>query len=129
MTDLSQMEQTNLSDDGVWMEVEDPSGNPLGIHLLLAGSDSKYYQQELRKQQNKALKKRRPGQMKAEEVENNNVELLAGCTLNWQGVDYQGQELECNRDNVRWLYKNQPLAFIKDQADEFIGERSNFLRS
>ena len=124
MTDLSQYEQRNLADEGVWMEVEDPSGNPLGIHILLAGNDSQAYQKELRKHQDKMLKKNKM-KISAEEAENQNLNLLSACTLNWQGVEYQGVELECNRENIRWLYKNFP--FIREQADDFIGDRANFL--
>lgn len=128
MADLSQMEQSNKADEGVWKEIEDASGTPLDIHLLLAGADSEAYQKELRRQQDKLLKK---GRMKlsAEEAENNSVELLAACTLDWRNVEYNGDALECNRKNARWLYKNPRLSFIRDQVDEFIGDRANFLES
>ena len=125
MTDFSKYEeQQKQAEEGVWMEVEDPNGNPLGVHLKLAGTDSEAYQKQLRKQQDKMLK-RGNFKISAEEAENNSLNLLVACTLAWEGVEYSGEELECNKDNARWLYKT--FGFIRDQVDEFIGDRANFL--
>lgn len=119
--DLSSLEQEKL--DANWMEVESPTGEPLGIHLYLASQDSEEYQKQLRRQQDKHLKKKKM-KMSAEEAENDNRELLVSCVLKWQGVIYNGEELECNVENARWLLKSFP--FIEEQVNEFIGDRANF---
>lgn len=125
MTDFSQLEKKQeQANDGVWMEVEDPRGAPMGVHLLLAGIDSDHYNKQLRKHQDKMLNKKNQ-KMSADEAENFSIELLTACTLNWEGVEYDGVALECNKDNVRWLYRS--FGFIRDQVDDFIGDRSNFL--
>jgi hypothetical protein len=40
-------------------------------------------------------------------------------------VQYNGEELACDIENKRWLYKT--YRWIFDQVDEFIGDRGNFL--
>jgi len=119
-------ESQNLAEEGQWMEVETPGGEGTDIHLKLAGSDSSYYQKQIQTQQRKMLKKKKFNKT-PEEIENDNIELLAACTLDWQNVAYKEESLDCTKYNVRWLYKAFQL--IREQIDEFIGDRSNFLPS
>ena len=127
MTDLSVFEESqNLAEQGQWMEVETPSGEGTDIHLKLAGADSSYHQKQVQNQQRKMLKKKKFNKT-PEEIENDNIELLTACTLDWQNVLYKEETLECTKQNVRWLYKTFPS--IREQVDEFIGDRSNFLHS
>ena len=125
--DLSVFEQSqDLAEEGQWMEIETADGEGTDMWLLLAGSDSSYHKKEINKQRDKMLKKKKM-QRSSSEIENDNINLLAASTLDWKNVQYNGEELECNRENVRWLYKNFPA--VQEQVDEFIGDRSNFLPS
>lgn len=108
-----------------WVEIEHPStAEPVGIQIKVAGSDSEIYKKQMRKQQDKRLK-RGFRKVNSEQLETEGRELLVACTLDWKGVVYNGEELECNAENVRWLYKT--YSWIKDQVDNAIGDVSNFL--
>lgn len=123
--DLSTLNTAENAEEGAWLELEHPSsGEPLGIHIKLVGVDSKTYNKQLRKQQDKRLKKQFKN-ISAQELENESIELLVACTLDWEGVIFEENALECNKENVRWLYKN--FKWIREACDDFIGERAHFL--
>jgi len=125
--DLTQFDVVSPANEGVWMNLEHPvTGEPLDVRIKLAGIDSDYYKKELRKQQNKKFKKGFR-KLSAEELEADTIELLVACTLDWEGVELEGQALECNPENVRKIYKRFP--WIKEQVDNFINDRANFLKN
>jgi uncharacterized protein YbcI len=123
--DLAALDTGKSAEEGVWMELEHPATNePLGMKLKVLGVDSEQYQKALRKQQDRRLK-RGMRKVKSAELENEGIELLAQCVTEWEGFTYNKKELECNLENVRWFLKTYKWA--KDQIDDFIGDRSNFL--
>ena len=125
--DLAKLDILSPANEGVWMELEHPvTGEPLGIKIKVAGVDSDYYRKEMRRQQNKRLKKG-IRTISAEELENEVIELLVACTLDWEGIEYEGKVLECNKENARMIYKKFP--WIREQVDNFINDRANFLKS
>ena len=125
--DLTQFDVVSPANEGVWMNLEHPvTGEPLDVRIKLAGIDSDYYKKELRKQQNKKFKKGFR-KLSAEELEADTIELLVACTLDWEGVELEGQALECNPENVRKIYKRFP--WIREQVDNFINDRANFLKN
>ncbi|NCD13584.1 MAG: hypothetical protein EOL93_13665 [Epsilonproteobacteria bacterium] len=126
MAGLDRFEEIqNTSDAGVWMEIEDPTnGEPLGMHLKLMGEDSEIYQKHLRKHRDKHLKKRTKN-LKWDSFEAERTELLVACTVEWKNITYKGEQVEFTKENVRWLYST--YRGIRDQVDEFIADRANFL--
>jgi len=128
MTDLAKLDTNKASEEGVWCEIENPAnGESTGIKVKVLGMDSKAYQDQTRKIQDKNLKKGFRGMknLKTETLDNNKIELICVCTTEWENVEYNGETLECNMENKRWLYKT--FRWIFDQVDEFIGDRGNFL--
>lgn len=125
------------SDEGAWMHVMDPvkdtplynvSGQP--VRMKLVGTDSPLYRKKQREIMNRRLMKKKIINATAEQFEENQVELVMACTVGWEGFILNGQELQFNDSNMREVYINRPaLRFIVEQADRFIGDRSNFLPS
>jgi hypothetical protein len=62
-----------------------------------------------------------------EEIEANGLELLAKCTKSWIGVVIDSKEIEFSYDNVLMIYERFP--WIKEQVDQAIGDRANFIKS
>lgn len=123
--DLSQFDTKKTSEEGVWVEIESPTdGEPLGTHFKILGSDSEVYNKQLRKNKDKMMKQGMKN-IKSENLEVEEIELLVACTVDWDNIVDNGEKLECTKENVRYVYKTYP--WIKDQVDEFIGDRSNFL--
>jgi hypothetical protein len=133
--DLTKLEIASASDEGTRMEIYHPvteqSFEP-PIYIWVAGIDSKVWRKASMALQNKRLKKMvQKGRVKltstAEEIENDNVELLASCTLKWENIEWEGKKLDCNFDNAKMVYLK--IAWIREAVDAFIGDRSNFLTS
>jgi HD superfamily phosphohydrolase len=128
MVDLSSLDTNKASEEGVWCDIENPANGELtGIRIKVLGMDSKVYIDHVRRIQDKNLKKGFRGikSMKTETLDNNKIETICVCTVDWENVEYNGQQLSCDAENKRWLYKT--FRWIFDQVDEFIGDRAHFL--
>lgn len=127
--DLSKLDTSEAAETGAILEVLHPVENtPLGIKITLAGADSDIFRQFTNKTGNKRMQRMKPNQFRppsAEEQEEAGLGLLAACTLAWEGVVVDGQEMPCSKDNAKALYRRFP--WIREQVDTFIGDRGNFL--
>lgn len=135
LLDLSSFNVRDSADSGREMHLSGPNGERLQtkegdpITITLLGADSKPFQRLQHKQTTNRLNKRvsRGGRIKitGEELEEDAMDILVACTKSWKNIVYEGQELECNAINIRMLYERLP--WIREQVDEFINDRSNFL--
>ena len=128
--DLTNLDTSETAETGAVLEVLHPTENtPLGIKITLAGADSDLYRKTVNKNINKRVQRIKPGQsmpFTAEEQEESGLNLLATCTLAWEGVVVDGAEIPCNKENAKELYRRFP--WIREQVDVFVGDRANFLR-
>ncbi len=98
------------------------------VTLTLRGVDAPEFQNE-----RKSIMQRRlnasvgKGKVKvsADEIENDALDLLIKCTVEWDGIIYQEKSLQCNPANVRMIYTQLP--WLREQADAFTEDRANFL--
>jgi hypothetical protein len=63
----------------------------------------------------------------AEEIEADNIEILAKCTLKWENVEWGGKPLVCNYDNVKMVFTKLP--WLREQVQAFTEDRASFLQS
>ena len=69
--------------------------------------------------------------MTAEEIETEALDVLVACTKAWHTGDkpelemIEGEWLACTPENVRRVYEE--LTWMKEQIDQEIGDRNNFL--
>lgn len=103
--------------------LEDKDGENIGIYLL--GKDSKVYKDAQRKITNRRLNSKSSSTITAERMESEAIEVLAKCSVSWTGIVYDGEELECDFASAKKLYMN--ASWVKEQVDEFIAERANYL--
>ena len=68
-----------------------------------------------------------PTEEQSLEDEGDLVDLLATCTMGWNGVLEKGkkQPVPFSQEACRQLYKSFPV--IRDQVDAFIANRANFI--
>lgn len=131
--DLTKLNVTAASESGTKMEVLHPTtGVPTGVTITLVGIDSKIYQDAQHKINNKRMKSsfRRAGvrfQVTSEEIEQETIELLARCTLDWEDVDWGGKSLPFTYENAKMIYSE--LAWLREQCAAFIEDRGNFLQN
>lgn len=99
-------------------------GSPVTIELR--SDDDEAVKAQERLATNRRLKNLQRIRMTAEELEAEGLDKLAVATVRWDSFeDEDGSIIECNRANARALYAKYP--FIREQVDQFIGERANFL--
>ena len=105
------------------------TGEPTSIKITVASMDSEKYKQISMKVQNEQLKyaMKNRGKTTAERIASNSLEILVGATVSWEGLAEGDKPLPCTPENVRKVYTDLP--FIKEQVDEFLGDRRNFIRS
>ena len=119
--------QSNTSDDGQWLTIVLPNGKDTDIRIKLAGVDSDVYRTAESKYINTAREKYLQGKGSLEGQQEAGIKVLAACTLEWEGITQDGQPVACKFETAYQLYKNSKLAFIREQVDQFINNRKNFL--
>lgn len=131
--DTTKPEQTGtleLKHPGTGVVLKDEkTDKPITITLL--GLDHPSVQKERKRVMDKrlgsAVGKGGKVRISADELDEDGMNLLVKCTTSWEGIVFNGQALECTPDNVRMLYTKVPA--IREQVDEFVNERSNFLKN
>lgn len=125
--DLDAYEESVL--DVADITITDPKTlEPTQIVITVMGVDSDEYRKALLRLRNEQLKyaRKNGGKTSAEKLQQESIDLLVAATVGWRGLDKKGQEWPFSPDNARELYRKYP--FIREQVDEFIGERRNFIR-
>lgn len=129
--DLGQFE---AGTEGEWLEllhpvtgqpIEDEDGEKLRVELV--GKDSKQYRKAQRTITERRLKSRsKANRFDADALEQEAVDILVACTIGWEGFAEGGEELEFKPANVRKVYTTH--LWIKEQVDEFVDDRGNFMQ-
>jgi hypothetical protein len=135
---LSSLDTSIAAESGAVMTVVNPvSGAVLvaedkkPVTITLAGEDSERFKRADRANRNRRLARQqgaRGGKISAEEMEADNLELLVAVTIDWSGLAIDGnEELSFSADNARVLYTKLP--WLREQAQAFVLDRSNFLKA
>lgn len=136
--DLSKFNMSVMAERGADLELEHPAtGETLmqddgetPVTITLLGQDSKAWRNKNREYQQKriaALAKRRKKTIDYTVSDEDACEMLAECTIGWAGIEEEGETLEFSKDAAFDLYMKYP--WIREQCDEFIGDRANFFPS
>lgn len=111
--------------------------NNAPLTLTLLGKDSDAFIAADQAARNKAMATMAKGvKFSAAALDLQTCETLARCTTGWAGIpqgwidgsDNEGPA-EFNFANAVALYSSPGVRWLRDQADEFVGERRNFLKA
>lgn len=104
------------------------TGLDTGMKIQLYSVDSEAWQKTIMRlrKENLRYRDRREGTPQ-DKLQDDSLELLAACAAGWSGVLENGQPLPFTKANAKRVFKEFP--FIREQVDEFIGDRRNFIRS
>lgn len=107
--------------------LRDKKGSEAWIELL--SMDSPQAQAHGHKITNQKLRQRGRSTVSSEELEADRVELLAALTRGWRllGLDGVAIDIDCNADTTRQLYTEPSMFWLREQVNEFIADRANFL--
>lgn len=125
--DLQLFDSATRSQTGVWVPLRDPrTGNPTNIEFLVAGPDSSVYKQtERRVLRARDLRVARDEHESARLTEDEKIDLVGPCILDWRNVEKDGETLQFSPKNVRQVLIDYPI--ILRQLDVFISDARNFL--
>lgn len=109
--------------DGTTLKGDD--GVPLSITVY--GADSDQFRSIVRQYGNKRLNEKKNKKQRMEELEEMSAKILAKVTVSWHNIVENGEQLTCNEENAFKVYGEYP--WIREQVDEFVNDRSNFLKN
>lgn len=119
-----------VSDDAVEMEIFHPvTGEKMDITILVIGDDNAEYKQNARMVYKAALKKAPKGNL---EKLNSDLDeefvfsLKAAHIKGWKNIQQNEKPLKFSKENAVYLIQEYP--WIRDQIDEFVSERANFIK-
>jgi hypothetical protein len=134
--DLSKLNTTAACDMGATIELRHPVTNvPLGATITILGKDSTVFKQASREATNarirrEAMAARRGKEAEVrtvEDIERENIDLLARCTTGWTGIVDNGVEIPFTFEAAKKLYRD--YSWVYDQVNEGVGDLENFIPS
>lgn len=142
--DLTDLNFADTADQGATMTVMHPvkrtpliavDGKPIGIRLV--GIDSDIYQKNNFQGRDANVEElRRRAKFSSASDHYKGGKLLAKCTLDWHGIvqgwidgSKDNTVASFSYENALALYNNRGVNWLREQVDEFIADRANFLKS
>ena len=124
--DLSELSDVT-NQEGIVSIIHPKTGVELGIKITVASRDSAKYRkmESLVKNRNTAALQRGKRNLSAEAIDAGMLDILAACVVGWEGLEWGGQAIECTDHNIRDVYEKFP--FIREQVEEFVNDRGNFI--
>jgi hypothetical protein len=126
--DIGVLKSADLNHASCISPVRDAKGDPYpDVSITVVSIDSDRYRDFKRKTGQAQLDKvvtfgrLRP---QVDEVNEEIIDTLVACTVEWTGFEKDGEPLPPTPENVRAVYKAAP--WIRDQVNLFMGDRRNF---
>lgn len=132
--DLAELDVKTGSEAGFKLELRHPTTRqPIGVWILILGSDSDAYQEQTRAVQRRwaeSMKQNQRAELTEEEKEQQGRDLLVSITRSWsENMKLDGELLPFSAENARRLYADKRLPWIPEQVYREVHNRANFLRA
>lgn len=105
------------------------TGESLGVKIQVMSPDCNEYRKIALQQQNENIKfiRKNRGKTTAERMNEEAINLAVAITVGWNGLEENGQPIPFTSENVHRVYTQFP--FIREQVDEFVADRRNFIKN
>lgn len=127
--DLGKLDLNKSANEGAWITLKHPAtGEDLSGKIKVVGKDSTKFLQlseEYRRKTLEDMKSNKTMAQKMESAQEQSDAILVACTIDWDGMVLDGEDLPFNESNVKMIY--QRFTWIKEQVDIAIADRANFL--
>lgn len=111
---------------GIDVEIKDPSNQPIGISIKVAGPDSERQRKAIKSLTNERLNNEDASTATADDLEVNTLKILAGSVISWTPIVLDGADLPCTEENAVRLFTRFP--FIREQVEKKAGKRAGFMK-
>lgn len=128
--DISKLDTRKACNIPTPLELLGPNGELLGVQVVLLGVDSDAYREAYRKQQDQIMRtmmRNRSGGLSGDDRDRFADELLCSCIVSWSGLEENGKDFPCNRENILRLLHHS--GDIRKQIEETVNDRSFFGKS
>lgn len=131
--DITKYNVEKMAEQGAWLDLEHPAtGDVIGtedkpVRIKLLGTDSKAWRNKNREFQRKRiakLKRNKSRDIDYSASEEETSDMLAACTIGWEGIEENGEAMEFSQETAERLYLE--MGWIREQVDAFVGDRANF---
>ena len=125
--------KTDAADVGVDMTIRNPAtGLPMdGETITLLGRDSKVYRDHVARRERALLdhvnNTRKAPKLSHDQIKHQAIEDLVILTTGWNLTSEDGQPLPFSKEAARDIYAAHEMAWLREQVEEFVGDRANFL--
>ncbi|MBZ9600755.1 hypothetical protein [Phyllobacterium chamaecytisi] len=127
INDLSAFDGLNeAQENGIDIEIKDPSGQPIGISIKIAGPDSSKQKKAVQALTNERLAAEDMAPVTAQDIETNTLKILASSVISWTPIVLDGADLPCSEENALRLFARFP--FIREQVEKKAGKRAGFMK-
>jgi hypothetical protein len=133
--DIADINLAEAAENGATVHLEHPATGeklyvPKGktqkpMTITLLGMDSAKYKRAVDKFRQKAGRKAKA--LTTQQLEARGAQLLASVTTGWTEIVFRGEELPFSVDNALLLYTES--TWVREQVDEFVHERENFMKT
>ena len=133
MADLGNLTSTYCPDEAFDIELRGPDGAQLfnddgtAMTIGVLGADSDIAVKARNQTSNRRIQQGARLKLTAEGIDSDAVAYLAKLSTRWN-ITLGGEKPVFNTEAAMSLYMNPKLAFVREQVDAGIAERSNFLK-
>jgi predicted glycosyl hydrolase (DUF1957 family) len=126
--------KTVSADDGVVMTIRHPESSlPMdGQTITLLGTDSRVYREHIAKRERAMIEHvnatHKPPKLVHEQTKQRALDDLVLLTIGWTLDGIDGNPVEFTKEAARDLYADAGMAWLREQAEAFVQDRSNFLQ-
>ncbi len=122
--DIQTIDDVAREDEGTLVMVKDAAGEEQdGVTILVAGTYSTAYRKAVSAQRDRMLRQRR-GNLTGEQLERQQLELVAACIIEWDGFTSNGQPFPLSKDNAITLLTRAP--WIREQVEEAMSDHASY---
>lgn len=97
---------------------------PVQVHIYGPGSSA--YRNATLEMQNRQLKRGKK-QISAEVLREESIDLLVACTASFENLAVDNVEV-ATKEQIKAVYSDPQLGWLKDQVDSALGDIANFLQ-
>jgi len=126
--------KTVAADDGVVMTIRHPESSlPMdGQTITLLGTDSRIYREHIAKRERAMIEHvnatHKPPKLVHEQTKQRALDDLVLLTIGWTLDGIDGNPVEFTKEAARDLYADAGMAWLREQVESFVQDRSNFLQ-
>jgi predicted glycosyl hydrolase (DUF1957 family) len=103
-----------------------------GQTITLLGTDSRIYREHIAKRERAMLEHvnatHKPPKLVHEQTKQRALDDLVLLTIGWTLDGIDGKPVEFSKEAARELYADTSMAWLREQVESFVQDRSNFLQ-